>query len=79
MGLNTYVLDSLHYLHLIVNFLIEDTVLHESSLLKFFSSIWDAIELGSHLVYSCKSAFADDCDLVILGAATPFSDIPTHI
>lgn len=70
-------LDLPHDLHLHINLLIKDTMLHEASLLEFFGSIWNPIILVRNLIDNSKSALADGANLVVLRAALPLSNVST--
>ena len=71
-------LDLPHDIHLHINFLIKNSILHKTSLLKLLCSIRDAIKLVCDLVDHGKSALANVADLVILVTALPFSYASTN-
>lgn len=74
----TYVLNFSHDVHFHVDFLIQHTILHETSFLELLRSIWNTIELGSDLVHDSKSSLANRTNLVILVSTTPLLDISTN-
>ena len=63
-----------HDLHLVINLLIKDTILHETSLLKFLCGVGYSVEFGCDLVYNGEGALANYTDLVVLWTTSPFSD-----
>jgi hypothetical protein len=71
----TYVLDLPHDIHFHVDFLIQHTILHETSLLELLRSIWNTIELGSDLVHDSKGSLANRTNLVVFVSTTPLLNI----
>ena len=72
MTKGSYVLDALHNLHLILNFLVQDAILHEAPLVEFFGGVWLAVILGRDFVYRGECAFTNLADAVVLCRAIPF-------
>ena len=64
-----------HNLHLRIDLLVQDSVLHKSSLLKLLCCIWDSIELSGHLVDYSKGALANAADLIVLSTTLPLLDM----
>jgi hypothetical protein len=71
-------LDLFHNLHLRVYFLVQDSVLHESSLLKLLCRIWDTVKLIGNLIHDSKCALADAADFVVFRTTFPFFDMFPH-
>lgn len=67
-----------HYSHLRINLLIQNTVFHKSSFLKFLGSKWNSIILVGEFVDHGKGTFADDANFVVLVSSLPFSDMSTQ-
>ncbi len=67
-----YMLYFSHDFHFHVNFLIEDSILHKSSLLELFSSVGHSIKFGCDLVNNGEGTFTNAADLVVFITTTPF-------
>jgi hypothetical protein len=68
-------LDLLHNLHLHIDFLVKNTILHKSSLLELFCSIWNAIVLICNFIDNSKSSLADGSNFVVFSSSLPFPDM----
>jgi hypothetical protein len=64
-----------HNVHLHVDLLIEDAILHKSSLFELLGRIWNPIILLCNLIDNRKGALADGSDLVVLRPPFPFFHI----
>lgn len=65
-------LDFSHDFHLRVYLLVENSILHESSLLKLLGRIWDTVKLSGNLVHNSKCTLANAADLVVFRTTSPF-------
>lgn len=54
-----------HDFHFHINFLIENAILHESSLLQLFSCVGDTVELRGEFEHNRKSSFTNSANLVV--------------
>lgn len=70
---------SLHDLHLVLDFLIEDAVLHKTSFLQLLSRVWVAIELGGDFMDDSKGALSDLADFIVPIGTSPLPREPVDI
>lgn len=68
-----------HDLHLIAHFDVEDTILHELSLLHLLGRVYCAFELGRHEVHGSKRTLSNLADPIILGPTTPLLCMPAEL
>lgn len=71
---STYVFELSHDVHLHVNLLIKDAILHKASFLELLRSEGNTIELGGELIHDSKSPLTYRSNLVVLVSSTPLSD-----
>ena len=67
-----------HNLHLRIYFLVQDSILHKSSLLKLLCCVRNTIELGGHFVDYSKGSLTNAADLVVFSTAFPLFDMSAN-
>lgn len=67
----SHMLDLRHNPHLHVDLLVQDSVLHKSSLFELFSSIWNTIVFVGNLIDNGKGTLTNGSDPVVLRSSFP--------
>ena len=67
-----------HDFHLHIQFMVYDSILHETSFLELLCGVGNTIKLCCDLVHNSKGAFTNVANLVVFVSTLPLSNDPTN-
>lgn len=68
-----YMIDLLHNFHLILNLLVQNTILHKPPLIEFLCCVRRAVVFGGNFMNGCKCPFPDDTNSSVFIATAPLT------